>query len=438
VRTDPSPPGAGGRGVDPPPAQASVNLRGGAVASRLAAARLAAQHTGLSLVRVLNEQRVLEVLLREGSSSRARIARLTGLSKPTVSSVMQELVAVGLVREGGRATGNVGRPSNLYEAVEKPGYVFAADVGGSKARAGISDAYGEVVTKINEPTVKASPEAFVAQIAQLFDRLLGEAQLERGLVWAAGVGIPGVYDPSTDRVSSAPNLPLLHELPISAALGDALGVSVVIENDVNLAAVGERWRGLAQDRSHFVAISIGTGIGMGIVLQGELYRGSRGAAGEIDFLPIGAEAFESTDHRGHGPLEWVSTAPSMLERLKVRMWAGEATSVPIDGDIDAIFEAAARGDALAESMIDEEARTVALAIAAVAAVLDPELIVLGGGIGSNSMLVERVRPHVARLFPRSVEIHASALGDEASFYGAVAVALQAAREELLAQVVGAR
>ena len=416
--------------------------------------RLLREHTGgLSLVRAVNEQRVLETLLREGPLPRSRIARLTGLSKPTVSSVVQYLEACGLVREQGRRSGSVGRPSLIYEAVARAGHVFAADVGGSKVRAGLADSYGEVVADATEPPERASGRAVIDQLARLFRTLVDRADLQPHLVWAAGVGVPGVYDPDADQISASPNLPVLAEVQVGAALEQVLGIPVVLDNDVNLAAVGERWRGLAADRDHFVSISIGTGIGMGIVVNGEVYRGGRGAAGEIDYLPIGADPFDGwrghplrsaslrggprTRWSGHGPLESASTGPAIIERLGQRIAEGGGTSLTPKDGVAAIFRAAERGDPMAAGLVDEEARTVALAIVTVAAVLDPQLVVLGGGVGSNPGLLEPVRSYVAELFPRRLDIRTSALGDAAAFHGAIAVGLRAARQHLLVQMAEA-
>lgn len=402
-----------------------------------AADRLVREQTGLGLVRALNEQRILEAILREGPASRARIASLTGLSKPTVSSVVRYLEAAGMVRQVGLVSGSIGRPSTLYEAVDRAGLVFAADVGGTKIRAGIADPYGEVVCETTEETSHDSGRALIDQIAALFLRLLSEADLERRVVWSAGIGIPGVFDPETEHVTAAPNLPAVMEIPMASSLSQILGIPVTIENDVNLAAVGERWRGLAKDRKHFVAISIGTGIGMGVVIDGEIYRGARGAAGEIDFLPLGVDRVD--DLREHGPLEVATTGPAIVRRLHDRAVAeGRTPPAPSSGGVAEIFAAAEAGDPLALEVVDEEARIVATAIAAVAAVLDPELVVLGGGVGSNPALLGPVRAHVARMFPRQIEIGTSALGDAAAFYGAIAVALRGARQELVAQMAGAR
>lgn len=400
-----------------------------------AADRLARGRVGLGLVRALNEQRILETILREGPVSRTRIASMTGLSKPTVSAATRYLEAGGLVRQQGRASGGLGRPSTLYEAVDRAGLVFAADVGGTKVRAGIADPYGEVIAETTEPTSHESGRALVNQIAALFLQLLSDAGLERRHVWSAGVGIPGIYDPATDQVSSAPNLPAVTELPMAGSLSRILGIPVTIENDVNLAAVGERWRGLAKDRTHFVAISIGTGIGMGVVIDGEIYRGARGAAGEIDFMPTGVDQVVSS--QGHGPLESSTTGPAIIDRMRSRQQSSGGGSRQIP-DVAEIFDAAEAADPLALEAVDEEARRVAFAIAAVASVLDPELVVLGGGVGSNPALLGPVRTHVAHTFPLPLEIETSALGAAAAYFGAIAVALQGARQELVAQMAGAR
>lgn len=394
------------------------------------------QHSGLGLVRALNEQVVLETVFREGPISRAGIARLTGLSKPTVSSVVQTLEVCGFIHQRGIRSGNVGRPSTLYEVNSQASNVLGIDIGGTNVRVGIADLYGDVLIHVTEPTVTDSGEALVEQVARLYDEALGQAGIDRRYVHAAGIGIPGVFDPSSDRVSSAPNLPGLTEIPVLHAFVGALELPVLIDNDVNLAAVGERWRGLAKDEDHFVAISIGTGVGMGIVLGGEIHRGSRGGAGEIDYLPLGGEPFKQD--RAHGPLESVITGPALLARLRQRIDAGEKTEVSPDDGVEGIFSAADRGDPVAAGLLDEEARIIALAIGAVASVLDPRLVVLGGGVGSNRALLEPVRGYVRRVFPRELDIRTSALGNRAAFYGAIAVGLRVARQRLLAEVADSR
>jgi predicted NBD/HSP70 family sugar kinase len=385
-------------------------------------------------LRSLNEQVVLETVLREGPVSRADIARLTNLSKPTVSAVMGDLEACGLVCRQGRVSGGIGRPPTLYEVNPRAGYVVGIDVGGTEIYAGIADLFGEVVWEASESTRHGSGEVVVDQIGRMCDRLLSEAGIDPAMLRAAGVGVPGVYDPTTDSVSAAYNLPGLEALRVSDALQREVGVPTTIDNDVNLAAIGERWRGRAVGMQDFVAISVGTGIGMGILIDGEVYRGRRGAAGEIGFLPLAvSDPFDPT-YQHHGPFEWAGASQGIGERMDRAIASGVSTSLTAASSVAEIFDAAAHGDEFAGTVVNEEARVLALGIASVVAVLDPELVVLGGGVGANPLLLEPVRGYIEKLLPDPPDIHASGLGGRAAFHGAIAAGLRTARQELLREV----
>lgn len=387
------------------------------------------------VVRAVNQQVVLDALLHGGPRSRAGLARHTGLSKPTVSAVVRDLEACGLVRERGRQTGSVGRSSALYEMNPHGGYVFAVDVGGTKVRAGLANLYGEVATERVEATTRGGGDAVVAQVGALCRALAAEVGIDGSLLLAAGVSLPGVIDPAADRVSAAFNVPGLDLVAPIHAIEAALGVPVVVANDVNLAAVGERWRGRAVGIDDFVALSIGTGIGAGIIAGGELYLGASGGAGEVGFLPFARDPFDPAHHVG-GPFEASAAGPRMLDALIAALAAGRASTADPGAGVPGIFEAAEAGDALAIEIVDAEARWIGLAIAAITAVLDPRLVVLGGGVGSNPGLLGPVRREVARLLPRPVPVEASGLDDRGPFVGAVAVALQVAREQLLLEARG--
>lgn len=392
---------------------------------------------GVSLVRALNEQRVLDTVLSRGRVSRADIVRETGLSKPTVSSVVSDLEDCGLLQPDGESAGSVGRPALLYRVNPQAGYVYAADIGGTKIRAGIADLFGEILSETTTATpADMSGPSLVAEIKDVLDGLRTDAGLTASQIRAAGVGVPGIVDIRTGRVSGAYNLPGLEAIDVSRSFSDGLGVPVHVDNDVNLAAVGERWRGLAAEHDTFVAISIGTGVGMGVIIDGEIFRGAHGAAGEIDFLPLGPDPYGWPSH-GHGPFEAQAAAPAVLGKFQHR-YQRDSTRLPADADLPAIFAAATAGDEFAQSLLDEEARYLALAIAAVSATLDPALVVLGGGVGSNKDLCAVVRTHVNQLTPRPPHIEVSALGARGAFVGAIAVALPIVRSQLLAEVAATR
>jgi predicted NBD/HSP70 family sugar kinase len=206
------------------------------------------------------------------------------------------------------------------------------------------------------------------------------------------------------------------------ALRARLDVPVLIENNINLAAVGESWHGLAREVETFAFVSVGAGVGMGLVIRGEVVRGAHGAAGEIAYLPSSSDPFDER-HRLHGGLEDEIGAEAILQEFNA------ASSEPAATAQD-VFTRAQSGDPAAQTVVNAVAQRLGSAIASVVAVIDPELVVLGGGIGSNPVLLAPVRRTVAELVPLSPRIETSALGERASLLGAIAMALREARAQM--------
>jgi predicted NBD/HSP70 family sugar kinase len=214
---------------------------------------------------------------------------------------------------------------------------------------------------------------------------------------------------------------------------DRFDVPVLVDNNVNLAAVGEKWFGLARGFSTLVFIAIGAGVGMGIIINDDLVRGAHGAAGEIGYLPLGGDPFDPR-HRLHGGLEDEVGAAGILEAFARRRGSDD----PGADSVHDVFDLAADGVAVARAVVEDVAARLGAAIATVCAIVDPELVVLGGGIGSNPLLLRPVRGAAAALVPVTARIETSLLGDRAALLGAVAVALQAARAQLLSAGAPAR
>jgi predicted NBD/HSP70 family sugar kinase len=214
------------------------------------------------------------------------------------------------------------------------------------------------------------------------------------------------------------------------ALERALGTNVSIENDVNVATVGEQLHGLGKGVSNFVFLHVGTGVGMGLVLNGQLFRGSTGAAGEVGHLPFGLNSAGTGEARRGGPLEATVGGVGVV---------AEAKRLGMRGPLNAkrVFAAARRGEHLAQRVVAVEAKRIAFTIAAIAPVVDPELVVLGGGIGRNGDLlldpVEREVRDLSRFHPR---VDVSVLGEDGAVLGAVAMALQSAQDRLFARAAG--
>jgi len=241
------------------------------------------------------------------------------------------------------------------------------------------------------------------------------------------VGSPGIVDPDGRVLQLAPNLPGWERPAVLRDLRRLLGSRTTIENDVDAAAVAERDHGRGRDVSTFAFVSVGTGIGMGLVLDGKLHRGAHGAAGEIAFLPLGYGS--AGDARQVGVLESAASADAV-----VRAARRGGTRLRSARDV---FEAAAAGDEHAGEIVAEEAAIVARALAAIVSVVDPELIVLGGGIGRAPGFAEQVSARLAELSPVVPEVRPSALGPDAVVDGCLAVGGDQLWERVLSSRVDA-
>jgi glucokinase len=295
--------------------------------------------------------------------------------------------------------------------------VLGVDLGGTKVRAAIADGSGAVLAEMTSATDERGGRHVVEQIAVLARSLVSTAGATIDRVLATAVGTPGVPDVQSGTLGLSPNVDGFGVVSLRDELADRLGHPVVLDNDVTAAAVGERWAGSARGCDDFVFVAVGTGIGMGIVSAGRVLRGAHGAAGEIGYLPLGTDPFDPVNqHRG--ALEEAVAG----EMVAARFRAATGTAI----STRAVFDLAAQGVPAAVTVVEEHGRYLALAISAVTAVLDPALVVLGGGVGSRTELLEPVRAGLADLGKAPVEVRTSALGSRAAVVGALNLALSAA------------
>src|SRR4051794_27581800 len=385
------------------------------------------------LLRAHNERAVLERLRTAGPSSRPGLARIAGLSKPTVSQALANLEAAGLVRPVGPASPSMGRTAMLYEADPTAGYVLGIDVGRSWIRVAAADLAGAIVARRDERNRTRGAEALVKSGGEVAHEVVAEAGIKWRNVAHTVVGGPGVFDPDSDRLRHAPNLPGWSRPGVMSSLREALPPTVTLDNDANLAAVGERTYGSGRDARTFVYVSVGTGIGMGVIIDGELYRGAHGAAGEVGYLPLGAENERPAggrDAKRRGILEEAASADAVVRTAK-RLGMTGATSAK------RVFSAARAGDELALAAVETEANRLALVVGTVAAIVDPEFVLLGGRIGSN---IDLLRPplerRLAELTPLAPPVGEGELGQDAIVLGAVASALDRARDLVFEQRAG--
>jgi predicted NBD/HSP70 family sugar kinase len=343
------------------------------------------------LLRELGEQAVLETIFREGPITRPEIATATGLSKPTVSAVIGRLEHAGLVRASGTRPGQRGRNPLAYVVSNRAGFVVGADVGGSNVRVAAADLFGEELCDCRQPTRKDGSRAVGAQILEMVSDVIERAGETHGRPLALGISVPGIVDQASGRVTSlAYNVTPEGGFDPLEVIRDRFDLPVLVDNNVNLAAVGEKWFGLARGAATVVFIAVGAGIGMGVIINDELVRGAHGAAGEIGYLPLGGDPFDPR-HRLHGGLEDEVGAAGILAAFKSRRGGGD----PAADSVHDVFELAGSGNSAARAVVEDVSSRLGAAIATVCAIVDPELVVLGGGIGANPLLLRPVRGAVA-------------------------------------------
>ena len=298
-------------------------------------------------------------------------------------------------------------------------YCFAADLGGTKLAAAIADARGSIVAELTEPTDPRGAAYVAEQIVACADKLAHSAGIEVAQARHVMVGIPGAIDPRTSRVSLIPNIAGLENFDVLGFLRDRFGPDVAIENDVNLAMLGEHALGCASRCRNAAFLSLGTGAGLGLLIDGKLFRGARGMAGEIADLPLGRDPASQSSSAG-GSFEFEVGSLAIVDRY--RRQGGTAAATVRD-----IFRLLGQGDEVAASVLDTTAHRVALAVVTLQSLLDLELIVFGGSIGVRSELYERVRRALPALFSRPIAVAPSRLGDRAGLIGAAWAAGQALR-----------
>jgi predicted NBD/HSP70 family sugar kinase len=375
-----------------------------------------------SLIRAMNEQLLLEHIRQRGPCSRAELARVSGLSKPTVSLALTNVERAGLVQVAGQRTGVPGRSAQLYELTPDAGLVLGLDIGREYVRGALAGLSGEIRARSSFKTRAGSVRGRVAELVRLADMLCAEADVSRQAVAQTVIGSPGVYDPRRNSMSLTGGLAGWDRPAVLAFLREAFGPALAVENDVDAAALAERTLGHGRDVDNFAFVHIGTGVGMGLVIGGQLVRGAHGVAGEIAFMPLAGEPGQQIDEeeaRKRGMLEAAASGSAVVKA---------ARRAGLRGALSArrVFEAAAAGDERAARVVAEEARTVAKAICAVITVVDPELIVLGGGIGQAPGFAELVTAELEQQAPVMPEVRVSALGTEAVTDGCLAAGAELA------------
>lgn len=362
-----------------------------------------------AVLRRPNVSRVLALIRQQPGASRADLARSLNLTKSSVSDAVQSLLRLGLVQEGGRGQlATSGRKPRQLLFARDFGQIIAVDLGGSTLRTAVVNLNGEILARTQAPV---EPPRLEKQLAGAVARMLRHPRALRPL--AVGIGVAGTVNQAKGIVYDAP---ALHRSgwDIVAPLRAVTRLPVVLDNDVNLAGLGEQWRGAARGRRNVACLSVGTGIGAAFIIDGRLYRGARGLAGEAGHLYQRPE-IPSHPYDTFGDLELQAAGYGIARQARISLNGHDARRV---------FRAAERGDPVSLAIVEHAATQIGIAVGNIISLLDPEVVVLLGGIGLGQ--VDRILPRVQEVIRRitppgsrdEVAIVAGELGDDAVLIGA--------------------
>ncbi len=374
----------------------------------------------------VNEFLVLDYVREHGSTSRPEISRGLELSPASVSRIVGRLLRAGLVVAGGHSPSDGGRPPDVISFNRRAGAVIAIDLGAASCHGALADLAGDVLREETRPT-RQQGSAFATLLA-VVDALTAEAVREEVPLTALAVGVPAILDPETGFGMAGPSVEW-EAFDIVASLSDRVGVPFVVENDVNLAALAQAWRGDGRHTDDFVTLYLGAGVGGAVVANGSLVKGRHNGGGEIGYLLVDRAQSRLPLDGPVGGMEAAISEGTLIARARALARPGEpawaAGAAPTAADL---FEAARDGDTVALQVVDELLDHVGMALVAVGAIVDPALVILDGPVG------RALEPHVPvlvatleRRLPRAPRLVVTRLRGDSTLLGAIAAALQLAR-----------
>jgi len=369
-------------------------------------------------MREINRSAILEIIRRESPISRTAIAERLDVSLPTVMRIVDNLVEEGFVRAEGSTEWSGGRRRPLLEFNARSYVVLGVDLSGTKMYGAISDLGGNILDEIDMGRHGTSGEKNYERLLKLIDALLASPKLESRRVRGIGVGAPGVTLHKEEVVKWAYSLNW-RNFPLKAKLVERYQLPITVDNDVNLAAMGELWFGAGQGSQNMILIIVGSGIGAGIIIDGALYRGGSEASGEIgNFIP--GREFLGKNYQDFGALEKAASGTGIAERARVNLRSRREAAELESLTADDVFIAARHGQKWATSIIDETVDYLAIAVANLSVSFDPELIVLGGSVSPFAdMLVEPILKRIKGSIPNLPRLVVSNLGLRAGVMGAI-------------------
>lgn len=384
-----------------------------------------AQHRGL----------LLRLIWRERLISRADLARRTGLSRSSISAIVSDLLETGLVRESGAGDSRGGRRPILLGFEDQAFSIVGVDLGATHISVAVTDLRAQVKAWRSEPCpVREDPELALRRMCELIDGALAEAGVDKQQLVGIGVAVPSPVQPSAPTQLSPVFVPRWKDHSPVEHLESVYGVPAAMDNDANLGALAEQWWGAARDGRDLAYIKVATGVGAGLIIQGDIYRGNAGSAGEIGHIPIDPSAGRCMCGLD-GCLNLLMGTEALIQRAHQLRADLSPTILPRRAlTVSRIVEAACEGDRLARAVVEEAGHHLAIGVAALLNMLNPATVVFGGSLTrAGELLLTPLRETLGKRTPsasvRQSEFVISSLGIEGVTRGAATLVLRAALED---------
>lgn len=418
------------------------------------------------LMKKLNRSLILDLVRREGPISRVEIAKRLKISSPTVSNITRSLIEENWLIEIGQKveSSSVGRKAVLLKYNAKAGYVVGAYIGEVEFHIALANLGGQIIAKRRFPLGLKGLEA-LEEIIREITNMLEASGVKCNDLYGIGIAVSAVTDGKNGIVLHSRYLQGWDGLPLKSIIQQKLGVPVFVDNDVRMAVLGETWAGEGQGATDLIFMTVGTGIGLGMIIGGQLHQGAHSAAGEAGDIIISeshvaraartrnAEFRDNTSNTPDAPntnasspsagtgghFEQLAGWQALIDRAKDALRKGHDSLIAslaagnMDAlTVDAIFQAARQGDALGVSLVQDEAWYLGICIANLVSVLDPEVVILGGDIVDyKDLFLDRIRLIISELIPVMPRLTMSRLGRDAELLGSIKMALEASNGSIV-------
>ena len=383
-----------------------------------------------------NETLILDAVRRNSPISRTDIARMIGLSGATVTKFVDNLIQIGFVREDGYDDSRGGRRPTLLKLVPEASFAVGVELGAANLRAVVIDLEAKIVAKIAKETkADEGKDKVFKRITEIIHQVIDASGVEKEKIKGIGVGISGIVDYQKGICLFCPNIKGWENVPVKRLLEEKFGMEVSIDDSSRMAALAEHWCGLARKVENFIFVNVGVGMGSGIFTNGQLYRGSRGTAGELGHTTID-ENGPRCQCGNRGCLETLVSGPAIIRRTRERLEEGVVSLIGemSGGDFakitpEMVAQAARKGDKLAFNIMEKTGRYLGIGIANAVNLFNPELVIIGAGVsGAGDLFLDTVKRTVkARALhtaSTSVDIKLSELGDITAARGAAILVLK--------------